>query len=141
MIDMISRFGIGLKPPSYHEIRETCLKKEVDFTQQMLEEYKVEWKKTSCSIMSNGWCWGQNFHATWLYFIGNSRQVNTIMVFGKISSKAQKSPYLHKEASKPIVQAHSTSSHFLAHDPSSWVSSGNFGSNGLEGQEVCSVKL
>ena len=54
MIDMISRFGIGLKPPSYHEIRETCLKKEVDFTQQMLEEYKVEWKKTSCSIMSDG---------------------------------------------------------------------------------------
>ncbi|KAK4591979.1 hypothetical protein RGQ29_016449 [Quercus rubra] len=29
MIDMISRFGIGLRPPSYHEIRETCLKKEV----------------------------------------------------------------------------------------------------------------
>ena len=54
MIDMILRFGIGLKPPSYHEIRETCLKKEVDFTQQMLEEHKVEWKKkTSCSIMSN----------------------------------------------------------------------------------------
>ncbi|KAK4562223.1 hypothetical protein RGQ29_004902 [Quercus rubra] len=47
MIDMISRFGIGLRPPSYHEIRETCLKKEVDFTQQMLEEYKVEWKKTA----------------------------------------------------------------------------------------------
>ncbi|KAL4598585.1 hypothetical protein ACB092_11G069200 [Castanea dentata] len=45
MIDMISRFGIGLKPPFYHEIRDTCLKKEVDFTQQMLEEYKVEWKK------------------------------------------------------------------------------------------------
>ena len=55
MIDMISRFGSGLRPPSYHEIRETCLKKEVDFTQQMLEEYKVEWKKTGCSIMSDGW--------------------------------------------------------------------------------------
>ena len=54
MIDMISRFGIGLKSPSYHEIRETCLKKEVDFTQQMLEEYKVAWKKTGCSIMSDG---------------------------------------------------------------------------------------
>ena len=45
MIDMISRFGIGHKPPSYHEIRETCLKKEVYFTQQIIEEYKVEWKK------------------------------------------------------------------------------------------------
>ncbi|KAK4595008.1 hypothetical protein RGQ29_018660 [Quercus rubra] len=52
MIDMISRFGIGLRPPSYHEIRETCLKKEVDFTQQMLEEYKVEWKKTDTSDIS-----------------------------------------------------------------------------------------
>ena len=38
--------------------------------------------------------------------------------FGKISFKAQKSPYLHKKASNPMVQAHSTSSHFLAHDPS-----------------------
>ena len=54
MIDMIWRFGIGLKPSSYHEIRETYLKKEVDFIQKMLEEYKVEWKKTSCSIMSDG---------------------------------------------------------------------------------------
>ena len=71
-------------------------------------------------------CWGQIFHATRLYFIGNSSHVNTIMDFGKISSKAQKSPYLHKEASKPIVQAHSISSHFLAHDPNSWVSSGEF---------------
>ncbi|KAM4087712.1 hypothetical protein ACB094_07G016200 [Castanea mollissima] len=52
MIEMISRFGIGLKPPSYHEIRETCLKKEVGFTQQMLEEYKVEWKKTDTSDIS-----------------------------------------------------------------------------------------
>ena len=52
---MISKFGISLKTPSYHEIRETCLKKEVDFTQQMLEEYKVEWKKTGCSIMFDGW--------------------------------------------------------------------------------------
>ncbi|KAK9994072.1 hypothetical protein SO802_023775 [Lithocarpus litseifolius] len=55
MIDMISKFGVGLKPLSYHEIRETCLKKEVDFTQQMLEECKVECKKTACSIMSDGW--------------------------------------------------------------------------------------
>ena len=31
------------------------LEEEVDFTQQMLKEYKVEWKKTGCSIMSDGW--------------------------------------------------------------------------------------
>ena len=46
--------------------------------------------------------------------------------FGKISSKTQKSSYLHKKVSKPIVQAQSTSSHFLAHDPSLWVLLGEF---------------
>ena len=71
-------------------------------------------------------CWEQIFHITWLHFIGDLHHVNTIMDFGKISSKAQKSPYLHKNASKPMVQAHSTSSHFSAHDLSSWVSSGEF---------------
>lgn len=41
IIDMISRFGIGLKPPSYNEIRETCL--------------RLNGKK-GCSIMSSdGW--------------------------------------------------------------------------------------
>ncbi|XP_050292606.1 uncharacterized protein LOC126733355 [Quercus robur] len=59
-IGSMDKFGIGLKPPSYHEIREACLKKEVDFTQQMLEEYKVEWKKTGCSIMSDGWVGEEN---------------------------------------------------------------------------------
>ena len=59
-------------------------------------------------------------------FSRNSCHVNTIMNFGKISSKTQKNSYSHKNASKPIVQAHGTSSHFLAHDPSSWVSLGEF---------------
>ena len=51
-------------------------------------------------------CWGQIFHATWLYFIGNPHRINIIMNFGIISFKAQKSPYLHKNVSKPMVQAH-----------------------------------
>ena len=71
-------------------------------------------------------CWGQIFHITWLHFIGDLHHVNTIMDFGRISSKTQKSPHLHKKASKPMVPVHSTSSPFLAHDPSSWVSLGEF---------------
>ena len=78
-------------------------------------------------------CWGQIFHTTWLHFIGDLHHVNTIMDFGRISSKAQKSPYLHKKTSKPMVQAHSTSSHFLAHNPSSWVSLGEYWELWFEG--------
>lgn len=45
MIQKIGEFGRGLKPPSYHEMRVTFLKKEVE----------SEWKKTGCTIMSHGW--------------------------------------------------------------------------------------
>ncbi|XP_074305125.1 uncharacterized protein LOC141640129 [Silene latifolia] len=55
MIHMVGKFGIGLKPPSYHEIRVKFLNKEVENVMKMLDEYKEEWKKTGCTIMSDGW--------------------------------------------------------------------------------------
>nr|GEU74480.1 hypothetical protein [Tanacetum cinerariifolium] len=55
MIQMVCDFGRGLDPPSYHEMRVTYLKKEVDYTKALLEGYKKEWKKTGCTLMSDGW--------------------------------------------------------------------------------------
>ena len=45
MCDMIARYGVGYKPPSYHDIREKLLKQAVEKTNIALEEYKEEWKK------------------------------------------------------------------------------------------------
>ena len=71
------------------------------------------------------------------------------MDFGKIYFKAQKNPYLHKMtpkprskthgniiSSKPMVQAHGTTSHFWLMIQAHESQRGNFGSHGLEGQEV-----
>ncbi|GJS79488.1 zf-BED domain-containing protein [Tanacetum coccineum] len=55
MIQMVGDFGRGLDPPSFHEMRVTYLKKEVDYTKALLEDYKKEWKKTGCTLMSDGW--------------------------------------------------------------------------------------
>ncbi|XP_052200522.1 uncharacterized protein LOC127806938 [Diospyros lotus] len=55
MLELVGKFGSGLKPPSYHDIRVKYLKKEVTHITELLEEYKDEWKKTGCSIMSDGW--------------------------------------------------------------------------------------
>ena len=102
--------------------------------------YNSSWSVLSCYIMNYvAFYWGQNFHATWLYFISNLLHINIIIDFEKISFKAQKSPYLYKNASKPMVQnpwwyylikGHGSSSwhniSFSAHDPGSWVSSGEF---------------
>ncbi|GKC96414.1 hypothetical protein Tco_1161856, partial [Tanacetum coccineum] len=41
MIQMVGDFGRGLDPPSYHEMRVTYLKKEVDYTKGLLEDYKI----------------------------------------------------------------------------------------------------
>jgi len=53
--EMIGKYGVGYKPPSYHDIREKLLKQVVSKTNLMLEEYKEEWKRTGSTIMSNGW--------------------------------------------------------------------------------------
>ncbi|GJX03104.1 zf-BED domain-containing protein [Tanacetum coccineum] len=55
MIQMVGDYGRGLDPPSYHEMRVTYLQKEVDYTKALLEDYKNEWKKTGCTLMSDGW--------------------------------------------------------------------------------------
>ncbi|XP_028100177.1 uncharacterized protein LOC114299600 [Camellia sinensis] len=55
MVKKIGDYGKGLVPPSYHEIRVTFLKKEVQETLQLLDEFKEQWKKTGCTIMSDGW--------------------------------------------------------------------------------------
>ena len=55
MCQLIGKFGIGLKPPSYHEIREKYLNQEVARTKKLVEEHKEQWKKIGCSIMSDGW--------------------------------------------------------------------------------------
>jgi hypothetical protein len=50
---LFENHGPGLNPPSYHDIREKYLKQEVDQTIKLLKEYKLEWKKKGCSIMSD----------------------------------------------------------------------------------------
>ncbi|XP_031392253.1 uncharacterized protein LOC116204300 [Punica granatum] len=55
MCQLIGKYGIGLKPPSYHELRDKYLRKEVDNTMSLLEEHKAMWRKSGCSIMSDGW--------------------------------------------------------------------------------------
>ncbi|OIT30989.1 hypothetical protein A4A49_59060, partial [Nicotiana attenuata] len=54
-IEVVGQHGPGMKPPSYHEVRVTHLKKEVKKIDQIIEEHKVEWNKFGCSIMMDKW--------------------------------------------------------------------------------------
>ncbi|KAF7832438.1 Glutathione S-transferase 1 [Senna tora] len=42
MLELVGKFEQGLKPPSYHEIREKYLNMEVNKIEEMLKEYKEE---------------------------------------------------------------------------------------------------
>ena len=56
MIDLATRFGApGYKHPSYHDVREKYLKREVERIKIYLKEFEQEWKEVGCSIMSDGW--------------------------------------------------------------------------------------
>ena len=99
-------------------------------------------------------CWGQNFHATWLYFIGNLHHINILWILGKYILKPKRAHIYTKWcqspqskthgniiSSKPMVQAHGTTSHLWLMIQAYESHQGNFGNRGLEGQEVYSVKL
>ncbi|CAN1141742.1 hypothetical protein LINPERPRIM_LOCUS25651 [Linum perenne] len=55
MFELAARHGPGFKPPSYHEIRETLLKEELEEVESKLSIFRNEWTKVGCSIMSDGW--------------------------------------------------------------------------------------
>ncbi|CAN7030175.1 unnamed protein product [Brassica rapa subsp. trilocularis] len=55
MTQFIGQYGMGLKPPSMHELRVPLLQREVANTHTMLLQHKNEWAAKGCSIMSDGW--------------------------------------------------------------------------------------
>ncbi|RVW39587.1 hypothetical protein CK203_090641 [Vitis vinifera] len=55
MIEAIGQYGVGMKGPTFHEVRVTNLKKELALTKDLMKYHKVEWGKNGCSIMSDGW--------------------------------------------------------------------------------------
>nr|XP_033509617.1 uncharacterized protein LOC117274436 [Nicotiana tomentosiformis] len=54
-IEAVGQYGPRMKPPSYHEVRVTHLKKEMKKIDKIIEEHKVEWNKFGCSIMMDKW--------------------------------------------------------------------------------------
>ncbi|XP_070028259.1 uncharacterized protein [Nicotiana sylvestris] len=54
-IEAVGQYGPEMKPPTYHEVRVPCLKKEVDKTYKIVEEHKAQWKIYGCSIMMDKW--------------------------------------------------------------------------------------
>ncbi|RVW38640.1 hypothetical protein CK203_077543 [Vitis vinifera] len=55
MIEAIGQYGVGMKGPTFHEVRVTNLKKELALTKDLMKDHMVEWGKNGCSIMSDGW--------------------------------------------------------------------------------------
>ena len=44
-LELVAKHRQGFKPPSYHNIREKCLKQELDHTMNLLKKYKLKWKE------------------------------------------------------------------------------------------------
>ncbi|XP_059627526.1 uncharacterized protein LOC132270366 [Cornus florida] len=47
--------GSRMKPPSYHEVRLPLLKKELEYTDNLMRDHREEWAKCGCTIIADGW--------------------------------------------------------------------------------------
>ncbi|XP_049386035.1 uncharacterized protein LOC125850206 [Solanum stenotomum] len=54
-IETVGQHGPGMKPPTFHEVRVTHLKKEVEKVEKIVDEHKVQWTKFGCSMMKDKW--------------------------------------------------------------------------------------
>ncbi|KAL0361780.1 UNVERIFIED_CONTAM: hypothetical protein Sradi_3862500 [Sesamum radiatum] len=54
-IEALGQFGPGMKSRSYHEVRITYLKKELEHTRVILKEHDEIKAKQGCSLMADGW--------------------------------------------------------------------------------------
>ncbi|XP_062102910.1 uncharacterized protein LOC133813893 [Humulus lupulus] len=55
MLRSIGNYGRELKAPTMHEIRTWILKEEEKTTSEIVNEIKATWKRTSVSLLSDGW--------------------------------------------------------------------------------------
>ncbi|KAJ1283970.1 hypothetical protein BS78_03G168500 [Paspalum vaginatum] len=54
-VEAIAQYGLGLKPPSYHELREPFLGKCVKETHGEKKRHEDAWTQYGCTLMSDGW--------------------------------------------------------------------------------------
>lgn len=54
MLKSVGEYGRGLKPPTYHEVRVSYLKKALDDIQSSLETYKIECEEWGYTLIING---------------------------------------------------------------------------------------
>ncbi|GKV34247.1 hypothetical protein SLEP1_g42637 [Rubroshorea leprosula] len=55
MVEAIGQYGKNLKPPNYHELRVSCLNKELVYTKKLMEYHRKQWSRYGVTIMSDGW--------------------------------------------------------------------------------------
>ncbi|KAF8370072.1 hypothetical protein HHK36_031892 [Tetracentron sinense] len=70
MVESIGKLGLGVKAPSYHEARVSLLKKEVAYTNELLQHIRELWGISGCSIMSD--CWTDRRNRSLINFLMNS---------------------------------------------------------------------
>ncbi|XP_068643622.1 uncharacterized protein [Aristolochia californica] len=55
MVDALVSAGPGLEGPTYHDLRGSILKNSIEEANNILEQYKVMWGRTGCSIVADEW--------------------------------------------------------------------------------------
>nr|GMC87084.1 uncharacterized protein LOC109154222 [Ipomoea batatas] len=54
-IDCVAQHGPGMKAPTYHEVRVSYLKREVEHVKELFKPHEEMWNMDGCSLMMDKW--------------------------------------------------------------------------------------
>ncbi|XP_059309941.1 uncharacterized protein LOC132061087 [Lycium ferocissimum] len=95
VIDYKGEYGPNMKPPTYHEVRVTYLKKEVQKVDDIVEEHKVQWSKFGCPNMMDKWsAWNRKMVINVLRTIESIGKDNVIQVVTDNASENVKAGHM-----------------------------------------------
>ncbi|KAD1963341.1 hypothetical protein E3N88_42097 [Mikania micrantha] len=102
MVASIRNYGPYLKPPSYNELKVPLLKNEIDNIDKWVGDQKMEWSKSGCSIMSDGWT--HRKQRTLINFLVNSSKGTVFMESIDASSYTKTGEKLFELLDKSVKQ-------------------------------------
>ncbi|XP_065865459.1 uncharacterized protein [Euphorbia lathyris] len=102
MIESIGQYGVGMKPPSIHEVRLPLLRQEVKKVKVGMRSYEEEWEKHGCSIMADGWTYKRQ--RTLINFLVNSHKGTVFIKFVDASDYSKTGEKLYELFDRMVLK-------------------------------------
>lgn len=99
-IEAIGQYDPGMKSPSFHEVRVSLLKEEVEETNMIKRDHEKEWNTYGCSLTCDGWVDRKN--RTLINFLVNTPRGSFLLKSVDASAHSKAGEFLYELTCKYV---------------------------------------